>query len=115
MKKVLVFLCFILLLTACSKQKEALVIEPSVENFVKYIVDEYEYGEAGEFIGKYLDNTFSTNLFLINLLKDSYGSISIVYCDETGALLRCDEDLVRMDMTIDDGMIRKISIKEGHE
>jgi|GEM_PF-3398461 len=115
MKKVLFFFSLTLLLCACSKQKESLVIEPTIENFVNYIAFDYEYGEAGEFIEKYLDNTFSTNLFLINLLKDSYDSISIETCDETGALLRCDDDLVRMDMTINDGKIQRINLREGRD
>lgn len=115
MKKAYIFACLTLLLCACSKQKEPLVIEPTIENFVSYIVYDYEYGKSGEFIENYLDNTFSTNLFLINLLKDSYSSIEITDFDETGALLICDGELVHMGIEIDNGKIQKINIREGYD
>lgn len=112
MKKAFVIICLTLLLCACSKQKKALVIERTIENFANYIAYDYEYGQSGEFIEKYLDNTFSTNLYLIDLLRDSYGSITVTNFDEAGAFLQCDNDLVRLDITIDDGKIQKISIRE---
>jgi hypothetical protein len=115
MKIFLLLISMVLLLCTCSNKKEILAIEPTIENFVRYIVEEYEYGVSGEFVEKYIDNTFFTNLFLINLLRDSYYEISIVNIDETGAFLLCDDELVRMDMTIYDGRIQKIYLRGSHD
>lgn len=113
MKKIISVICLVLILNGCSKQEEALVIEPTIENFVRYIVEDYSYGESSEFVERYLDNTYSTNLFLINLLVDSYDDISIISCDDSGAVLDCDGNLVRMNITIADGIISKILLTEG--
>jgi len=115
MKKSIFTVCIILLLSGCSKQKEPLTIEPTIENLTRYIVEEYTYGESGEFVERYLDNTYSTNLFLINLLKDSYDDISIISCDNDGALLNCDGINVRMNITLADGIISKIRLLEGRD
>ena len=112
MKKSIFAIC-LFLLSGCNKSAEIPVIEPTIENLVYYITSEYAYDESGEFIERYVDNTYSTNLFLINHLTDSYNDISIVSCDETGALLNCDGVSVRMNMTLTDGIISKIQLSEG--
>jgi len=115
MKRILLLIGLVLLMCACSNRKETLFIEPTIENFVRYIVEDYEYGKSGEFADKYVDNTFFTNLYLINLLRDSYDNISIMTIDETGALLLCEDDLVRMDMAISNGRIQKIYLRRNHD
>jgi len=101
------------MLSGCSSPEKPLTIEPTVENFARYIVEEYSYGESGEFIDRYLDNAYFTNLFLINFLKDSFDEISIISFDETSVLLDCNGTLVRMNITISDGIISKIHYSEG--
>jgi len=113
MKKICFLICLTLLLIACVEEKGPLVIEPTVENFARYIAEDYHYGESGEFIDSYLDNTYSTNLYLLNLLKDLFDNIAVESFDEAGALLRCDGKLVRMDIAIEDGKITKISVRGG--
>ena len=113
MKKIILAVCLSFLLAGCNKTKEPLIIEPTAENFARYIVEAYNFGDSGEFIERYLDGTYSTNLFLINLLSDSYDEISIISFNETGALLDCDGTAVRMNITISDGIISKIQLTEG--
>ena len=109
MKKCFILL-FIILLSGCSDIKAPLEIEPTIENFVKYIVEDYQYGASGEFIDRYLDNTYLTNQFLINLLRDSFTDISIVSTDDDGAVLLCDDMLLRIDLALGNGKISKIRL-----
>ena len=116
--ELLASLVLVMALAGCSAQtvEQPKISFSGAEEHIKFIIEEYRFGEYGNYIPDFVINEFATNEFIIDSLADNYSEISEIQ--------RIGEDLYRV--TVDgaeifdiylvvssDGKIEKIKVKAG--
>ena len=103
------------LLAGCSGSKEAEQPELSfsgAKEHIKYIIEDYIFGNESGYIENFVDNEYATNEFIIDSLADNFTKAnSIEEISENVFRVETDRETLDITLVLENDKIKKIKAK----
>jgi len=114
-KQRVVLAALIVLLSGCSSKKDE---QPARQNFsgakehIKYIIEDYSFGNGSGYIKNFVDNEYATNEFIIDSLADNFTKAnSIEEISENVFRVETDRETLDITLVLENNKIKKIKAK----
>lgn len=117
MYKRIIILVLIIILSGCEgkKTEQPELNFNSAEEHIKFIIEDYSFGEYGSYIPDFVVNEFATNEFIIDSLADNYSKVlEICLIDNDMYRIKTDNgELLDIYLKLSGNKIEKIKVKAG--
>lgn len=118
MYRVLIILITIMILSGCSAKKAEQSFDNKFENaedHIKFIIEEYSFGDNSNYISNFVNNEFATNEFIIDSLAKSYSNVKETesFGNDTYKVVT-DKEVLEIYLKLSHGKIEKIKVKAGN-
>ena len=88
----------------------------SAQEHIKYIIEDYSFGDNSGYIEKYVDNEYATNEFIIDSIADNFSEARNIE-SLPNDIYRVETDKETLDITLilEAGKVKKIKVKEAEK